>query len=66
MKFFSFILIFLVLNSLLIISNNNLHLETEEGIDNFLGDYSFFVEKVYSNVLRVTSNVIKLDWIATD
>ena len=66
MKFLSFILIFLVLNSLLIISNNNIHLETEEGLSNFLGGYSFFVEKVYSNVLRVTSNVIKLDWVATD
>ena len=66
MKFLTFVLIFLVLNSLLVISNNDLYIQTEEGLEGFRDNYSFFIEKVYSNVLKVTGNIVKLDWIATD
>lgn len=63
MKLVIFLLMFLVIGALLIISNNNLALYRDENVVKFRGLYIDWLDGVYSNVLGITGNVIKLRWL---
>jgi len=62
MKFLIIILMFFVLGSLLIISNNNLFIYNSEDVDKFSLFFLDWVNKVFENLKSVTGNVIELDW----
>lgn len=54
---------FFALSALLIISNNDLALYKEENRQEFNELYTGWLDDVYSNVLSITGNIVKLDWM---
>ncbi len=62
MKFFIFILIFLIISFLIIINNNDLKLSRQGDFQKFSGFYSDWAGNFYFNIKSVTGNIIKLDW----
>ena len=62
MKFLSFILFILILSALLIISNSEIYL-LEQGFENFSIIYLNWLDKIYSNVIQITGQVISQTWL---
>lgn len=56
-------IIFFFLSALFIISNNNLAMHKQENLLKFSQIYLGWLEGIYSNVVKVTGYVVKLDWI---
>ena len=56
------VLMFFVLGSLLIISNNNLALSNQEDVENFEVLLVDWVSKIFENFKSITGNVVRLDW----
>lgn len=63
MKIVLFVLMFLIIGGLLIISNNNLPLYKDENIVKFKVLYLDWLEGVYSNTVTLTGNVVGMDWL---
>jgi len=63
MKILMFILMFVIICALLIISNNDLAMYKQENIENFSKLYIQWGDKVYLNAQILTGEVIKLDWL---
>lgn len=63
MRFFLFILIFLFLGAMFIISNENIHLKNSEGLSKFTVEYSNWLNNLFENTKTVTGYVAKLEWL---
>ncbi len=62
MKFLLIVLIFLLLNSLLIISNHNLAIYKSGNAEKFGVLWLEWLSKVFSNFKALTGNAVSLDW----
>jgi len=62
MRLLIFLMIFVVLFSLLIISNNNLAMQKSENLVKFGDLWISWLDKVSKNVGSLTGNLIKMDW----
>ena len=62
MKIILFIVIFLLMNAFLIISNNNLHINNTENIKQVFVLYGDWIKQVSGNLGQVTGDAVKLDW----
>lgn len=65
MKIRIFLVMFFVLAALLIISNNNLALYSQDNREMFSDLYVAWLDDVFSNIWTVTGNVADLDWMPT-
>ena len=63
MKVLIFVLMFFILGSLLIISNDNLFLSNSEDAKTFGTIWIDWVEKIYGNSLSITGNLVKMNWV---
>jgi hypothetical protein len=63
MKILVFVLIFLIIGALLILSNHNLPLYKEENIIIFKGLYLDWLGSIYENAAFITGNVIDMKWL---
>ena len=63
MRFFIFLMMFVVLFSLLIISNNNLAMYKSENLGKFGDLFLVWLNKVYVNVQAITGSVVSQDWV---
>jgi len=63
MKVVSFLLIFLVIGALFIISENNLALKNQENRTKFLELYFIWLSKIFENSKNLVGYVVKLDWL---
>jgi len=62
MKVLMFIIMFLFLGAFLIVSNNNLKLNTKENIDLFFSSYFHWFDELTQNTKTLVGNVIKMNW----
>ncbi len=62
MKIIMAVLMFFVLGTLLIISNNNLALYNSENSKKFSDLWIDWIDKTFSNLKSVTGYAISLDW----
>jgi hypothetical protein len=62
MKVLMILFIIFSLTSLLIISNNSLSLSHSEERGEFMTIYFSWINKIYSNTISITGNVVKMDW----
>lgn len=58
-----FIVIFIMIGALFIISENNLALKESKNIKEFGFLYMDWLGKIFDNSKRITSSVINLDWL---
>jgi hypothetical protein len=63
MKFLTILIIFLLMNAFLIISNNQLALKEPENIPKLKNLYLDWVKNLGKNMVQLSGEVIKLDWI---
>jgi len=63
MKLILFILMFLIIGALLILSNNNLPLYKDENIAKFKVLYIEWLDNVYKNTWTITGNTINMKWM---
>jgi len=63
MKILIFILMFFVLGTLLIISNNNLSMHNHEDTVVFSKLFVGWMDNIFSNFKTLTGNTGKLDWM---
>ncbi|MBT4376500.1 hypothetical protein HOD29_03950 [archaeon] len=63
MKIIAFILIFLSICGLIIISNNDLAFKEPANVKTFFQMYLGWAENVYTNMRTITGNIISMDWI---
>ncbi len=63
MKVFQLILFFLFLSSLVVISNNNLHLKDKNQAMEFGRLYYSWLYNTGANIVQTTGYVIKFDWL---
>jgi len=63
MRFLIIILMFFILGALFIISNNGLALSERQDFEEFKFLYSLWLDNIYSNVLSMTGEAVKLSWI---
>ena len=63
MKFFLFVMFFLLLGAFFIISTNNLSFSNSGSVDIFLVKYIGWFQKVFKNTADITSNVIRQSWM---
>ena len=57
-KILVFIIFFLLLGGFLIISNENLKLNSGKNIDKFIYEYKFWLNKQVNNSVKIVGNVI--------
>ena len=62
MKFLMFILMFLVIGALLIISNHQLALNESKNVETFLDSYISWLDNVFSNTKDVFAKTSELNW----
>ncbi len=63
MRVLQLFLFFLFLSSLVVISNNNLHLKDKEQAMEFGRLYYSWLYNTASNLIQTTGYVIKFDWL---
>ena len=63
MRIFIFLVMFLMIGALLIISNNNLALYKDENVQEFKILYIDWIDNVYQNAQVITGNIIKMEWL---
>jgi len=66
MKALLIIIVFLLMNSFFIISNNNLALKEAGSIGKVYDLYVSWAGKVLNNLAKISSEVVKLDWVARE
>ena len=62
MRILIFLVMFLILGALFIISDNNLAMVKKENSQKFYQIYLGWTNKIYSNLKSMTGNVIRMDW----
>ena len=62
MKLLILVFMFFVFSSLLIISNNEIYLSTDEGINEFSVRYVSWADKLWGNMVQMSGNIVKQDW----
>ena len=63
MKALMVILMFLIICSLFIISNNNLAMHKQENVKKFFGLYAEWTNQIYVNAQILTGEIVRLDWL---
>lgn len=63
MRALSLLFLFLLFTSLLVISNNDIHIFSEGEAKNFFGLYFDWMALSYSNAVFFTANAVKMDWV---
>jgi len=63
MKFVLFLIMFLMIVSLIIINNHELHVYEKEGFHAFLGIYSDWFKTFSTNVKTITGNIVSQNWL---
>jgi hypothetical protein len=63
MKVIIFIFMFLIISGLVIINNQNLYLVDKKDLKKFSREYSSWSEKIYQNLISITGQVTKMEWI---
>lgn len=63
MKITIFLIKFLFLGALFIISNNNLALLDSQNREQFYDMYSSWLSQIFNNALALTSYVVKFEWL---
>lgn len=63
MKILIFLFMFFIIAGLLIISNNNLSLIKNENLSKFTDLYVGWIDGIYKNLITITGQTIKLDWM---
>jgi hypothetical protein len=66
MKFFLFVILFLMIVSLIIINNNELHILEKEDFNIFLNSYADWFGTFCFNIKSVTGNVVSQDWFPAE
>jgi len=62
MKILIVIMMFIILNGLLIISNNNLNFTESKNIKTFGKLYLGWTDQILKNIGSITGNIIKSNW----
>ena len=62
MKIALILVIFILMNGFLIISNNNLALKDTNSLQKFFTLYGEWISKIGDNFTQITGNVVDLDW----
>jgi len=62
MKIVLFVVIFLLMNAFLIISNNDLKINNTENIKQVFSLYGDWTKKLSENFGQITGNVVELEW----
>jgi hypothetical protein len=63
MKFYLFLMIFLLVGAFFIISNNNLHMGKQVEMDKFLSLYYSWFGSLFDNAKSLTAYAIKSEWL---
>ena len=63
MKLIILTLMFLTLSALLIISNNNLHLNNKKELKIFIDSYADWADAIYLNFQNIAKSMIKTNWL---
>jgi len=63
MKVLLFLMVFLILGALFIISNNNLAMHQKDNIKKFSELYIEWMDQIYLNFRIITGQVIRLNWL---
>jgi hypothetical protein len=63
MKIAMFFIFFLLFGAFYIISENNLALNTPEGVDSFISQYASWVDRIVGNGKSFTGYITKMEWI---
>jgi len=63
MKALMAILMFLIICSLFIISNNNLAMHKQENVKKFFELHTEWANQIYVNVQTLTGEIVRLDWL---
>jgi hypothetical protein len=66
MKIWMLLLMFFAIAALIIISNHDLALYKEENRQTFSELYTDWLGDIYSNGLKLTGHIVKLDWLPKD
>jgi len=63
MKIILFILVFLIIGALFIITNQNLAINEPENFSQFSEMYQNWFDKLFNNTRTITGEVIGLEWL---
>ena len=63
MKILIFVLMFFIIGTLFIISNNNLAMYKQENIERFSELYVEWINQIYANIQAITGQVVGFDWL---
>jgi len=63
MKFFMFLVFFLLLGGFFIIAENNIYLNESNGVSNFFSLYGAWIDGLVENSGVVSGYVVKMDWL---
>ena len=63
MRILLFIILFLVLGALFIISNENLHLREKQDMKEFSGLYYSWMSQLFSNFKGISGYFVKFEWL---
>ena len=63
MKFFMFLIIFLLIGAFFIISSENIRLNNSENINLFFKEYASWIDGLFKNGKTIAGFVIKMEWL---
>jgi len=63
MKFYIFLIKFLFLGSLFIVSNHNLYLSDNEDRQAFYAEFNYWLDTLFTHGRQITSYVIDSEWL---
>lgn len=63
MKFYLFLMIFLLIGAFFIISNNNLHLGKQAEMNKFTSLYYSWLGSLFDNAKSLTAYAVKSEWL---
>jgi len=66
MRILLFIILFLVLGALFIISNENLRLREKQGMKEFSGLYYSWLSQLFSNFKGISGYFVKFEWLPVE
>jgi len=66
MKFVLFLVLFLMIVSLIIVNNNELHVFEKEGFHFFLDSYVNWFGSFCSNIQTITGNIVSQNWFPAE
>ena len=63
MKLLIFVIFFLLVGVFLIVSNENIQLNSSENIDHFFQSYAEWLDKIFINTKTTTGYIIQMKWM---